>query len=124
LRGFLDLDVAHASEATIGLTDALGLHLVLDLDHVAREHHRRRHDRVPVAEDQRVDAVVFQAQLHRVDVGDRRLATGDVDRVAGRAERRDELAERRVQIVGIGMSDRPLSTHRIGQQHARAARRR
>ncbi len=99
-----------ASEATIGLSMPLAAHLLDHLDHDLREHHRRRDDRVPVAEDQRVDARILEAEADRVLVGLRRLAAGDVDRVAGGAERRDELAERRVEVGGIAISFRPLST--------------
>ena len=66
--------------------------------------------------------VVLEAEPDRVLVGLRRLAAGDVDRVAGRAERRDELAERGVEVRrASAISFRPLSTHGVGQQHARAA---
>src|SRR5437870_12706452 len=51
---------------------------------------------VPVAQDQRMDAGVFEPELDGVDIGDRRLAAGDIDRIASRAERRDKLAERQI----------------------------
>src|SRR6476661_7138008 len=54
--GFLDLDVA-GERGDHRLHKALGLHLLLHLDHVAGEYHRRRDDGVPVAEDQRMDAL-------------------------------------------------------------------
>ena len=87
VASFLDLDVA-GQRRHDRLLDTLGLHRVLDLDHVPGKHHRRRHDGVPVAEDQGMDARVFEPELHRVDIGDRRFAPGDVDGIAGRAERR------------------------------------
>src|SRR5258708_12379943 len=76
------------------LVDALRAVLLHYLGDHLGEYHRRRDDRVPVAEDQRVDALIFQSESDRVAVCGRRLATGDVDRVACRAEGRDELAER------------------------------
>src|SRR6202051_3951427 len=85
--GLLDLDVA-GERGDDRLHKTLRLHLLLHLDHVAGEHHRRGDDGVPVAEDQRMDALVGQTELDGVDIGDRRLAAGDVDRVAGGAERR------------------------------------
>ena len=66
----LDFDVA-GERGHDRLDEAFGLHLFFHLDHVAREHHRRRHDGVPIAEDQRVDALIRQAELDRVDIGDR-----------------------------------------------------
>ena len=121
LGGLLDLDVA-GERGDDRLVDALRLHLVDDLDHELREHHRRRDDRVPVAEDQRVDARILEAEADRVLVGLRRLAAGDVDRIAGGAERRDELAERRVEIGRHRHQREPVVDARVRQQHARAAR--
>jgi hypothetical protein len=109
LRRFLDLDVA-GQRGHDRLHLALGLHLLDDLDHQLGEDHRGRHDRVPVAENERVDAIVLEPELDGVLVGLRRLASGDVDRIAGRAEGRDELLERLVRSGGIVISDRPLST--------------
>jgi hypothetical protein len=45
-----------------------------------------------------VDARVFQAEPNRILVRLERLATGDVDPIAGGAKGRDELAKRGVQI--------------------------
>ena len=45
-----------------------------------------------------MDAIVLEPELDRVLVGRRRLATGDVDRISGRAERRNVLLERFVEI--------------------------
>ena len=80
-----------ASETDDGLLDAFGSHLVDDLDHLGCEHHRWRDDRVPVAEYQRMDAWVFEAELDRVLVRLRRLAAGDIDRVARGTEGRMNL---------------------------------
>jgi len=49
-----------------------------------------------------MDPLVRQAELDGVDIGDRRLAAGDVDRVAGRTERRNEFAERRTIRAKLG----------------------
>src|SRR6202049_3710479 len=51
LGGLLDLDVAR-ERGDHRLDEALGLHLLLHLHHVAGKHHRRGNDGVPVAEDQ------------------------------------------------------------------------
>src|SRR5512132_719795 len=50
---FLDLHVA-GERRNDRLVDALRLHLVDDFDDEDREHHRRRDDRVPVAQGDRV----------------------------------------------------------------------
>ena len=121
LRGLLDLDVA-GERRDDRLDDALGAHLLDHLHHVPREHHRRRHDRVPVAEDQRMDALVLEAEADRVHVRDGRLAAGDVHRVARRAERRDELAKRRVEIRRHGLQQlQTVVDAGVRQQHAGAA---
>src|SRR6476469_2745649 len=77
---FLDLDVT-CERRDDGLVDALRLHFLDDLDDEVGEHHRRRDDRVPVAEDERMDPRVLEAELDRVLVRRRRLAAGDLYRV-------------------------------------------
>ena len=98
-----------ASETTMGFSMPCS-HLVDDLDHLGCEHHRWRDDRVPVAEYQRMDAWVFEPELDRVLVRLRRLAAGDIDRVASGTEGRDELRNAASRSAGIAISDRPLST--------------
>src|SRR6202171_6501407 len=84
-RGFLNLDVA-GERCDDRLLDALGPHLLDDLDQFLGEHHRRCDDGVPVAKNERVDARVFEAQPDRVLVRLGRFATGDVNRIAGGAK--------------------------------------
>src|SRR5438874_979148 len=54
------------------------------------EDHRRRDDRVPVAENQRMDARLAERVANRVRIGRRWLATGDIDGIASGAKGRDE----------------------------------
>src|SRR5665213_3522573 len=118
LARLFDLDIAR-ERGDDRLVDPAGAELLDHFDDEPCEDHRRRHDRVPVAEDQRVDAVVLEPEPDRVLVRLRRLAAGDVDGVAGRPERRDELLERFVQ-VGIELHERePGVDDRVREQHAR-----
>ena len=64
---------------------------------------------------------VFQPQTHRVLVCRRRLPAGDVDRVAGRAKRRDELAKRSVQIRRHAHQGQAVVDTGIRQQHTGSA---
>src|SRR5689334_16759604 len=59
LRRLLDLDVA-GQRGHHRLVDALGPEFLDDVGDQFREHHRRRHDRVPVAQDEGVDPLVGQ----------------------------------------------------------------
>src|SRR5687767_14233325 len=79
LSRLLDLHVA-GERGDNRLVNALGLHLVDHADDQLREHHRRRDDRVPVTENERMDAGILEAELDRVAIGGRRLAASDVDR--------------------------------------------
>src|SRR5215467_5371911 len=97
LRGLLDFDVP-GKRGDDWLVYALGAHLLDHLDHGLGEHHRRRDDRVPVAQYQRMDAWLFEPESDRFLIRLRRLAAGDVDGIAGGSERRNELAERRVEV--------------------------
>ena len=90
------------------LLDAFRPHFVDHFDHDFRKHHRRCNDRVPVAENQRVDARIFEAEPDRVLVSLRRLAAGDIDGVARRTERGDELAESGVEIGRASCRERVL----------------
>jgi hypothetical protein len=81
------------------------------------EDHRWGHDGVPVAEDQGVDPVVLQTEPDRGLVRRRRLATGDVDRVARGTERRDELPERLVEVRWDVHEREAVLDTRVGQQH-------
>src|SRR3954447_23068585 len=85
LRGLLDLDVP-GERGHDRLLDALALVFLDHLGDDLREGHRGRDDRVPVAQHERVDPLVLEAQPDGVGVGLGGLAAGDVDRVAGRAE--------------------------------------
>src|SRR5581483_8771464 len=64
------------------------------------EHHRRRDDRVPVAEDERMDARLVESITNGVGISRRRLAAGDVHGISRGAEGRDELAKGGVDIRG------------------------
>ena len=66
-----------------------------------------------------MDAWVFEPELDRVLVRLRRLAAGDIDRVASGTEGRDELRNAVSRSAGIAISDRPLSTQHP-KQHAAA----
>jgi 3'-5' exoribonuclease len=59
LGGLLDLDVADQRRHD-RLVDPLAAHFFDHLGHQLREDHRRRDDRVPVAEDERVDARLLE----------------------------------------------------------------
>src|ERR1700691_4516465 len=120
LPPLLDLHVAREWSHD-RLLDAFGLHFVHDLHHQMREHHGRRDDGVPIAQDQRVDARILQSQADGVLIGLGRLAAGDVDRVPRRAEGRNELAEGGVEIGRNLHQVEAVVDAGIGQQHARAA---
>src|SRR6266576_2383343 len=62
------------------------------------EDHRRRDDRVPVAENQRMDARLAERVTNRVRISRRRLAAGAVHRIPRRAEGWDEFAKRSVHV--------------------------
>jgi hypothetical protein len=94
----------------------------LHLGHKMRKHHRRRDDRVPVAQNQRMDALVLKPEADGVLVGFGRLAAGNIDRIARRTKRRNELAESRIQIIGHFHQSQPVVETGIRQQHARSAR--
>ena len=65
---------------------------------------------------------VFEPELYRVDVGDRRFATGDVNRIARRSERRDEFAECSIEVRRNRHQGQLVIDAGIRQQHARTAR--
>ena len=64
---------------------------------------------------------VLEPQPNACSISRRRLAAGDVDRIAGRAEGRDELAKRRVEIGRHRHQLEPVVDAGIREQHARAA---
>src|SRR5690349_6826176 len=89
---FLDFDVAN-QRGHDRFIYTLGAHLLYDFGNQLRKYQRRRDDGVPVAEDKRVDAGILETQPNRVPVSRGRLATRDINRIPGRTEWRNELAE-------------------------------
>jgi hypothetical protein len=65
---------------------------------------------MPVAEDQRVNPGFLEAEANRVLIRLRRLAARDIDRIARGTERRDELAERGIEVGGRVVATRPPET--------------
>src|SRR5450755_467429 len=100
-----------------GLFNAFGAHVLHHLDHQSRKYHRWRDDRVPVAEYERVDALILEAEAHGVLIGRGRFATGNVDRVAGRTKRRDEFSKGSVQVWRHRHQRQAIVHARIRQQH-------
>jgi hypothetical protein len=77
-------------------------------------------DRVPVAQDERVDAIVFEPQANRILVRERRLAARDIDGISGSPERWNEFLNASSRSAGNFISERPASTHE-SESYARAA---
>src|SRR5882724_11053864 len=69
-----------------------------------------------------MDARILQTQAHGVLIGARRFTAGDVHRVPGGAERRNEFAKRGVEVGGHRHQRQTVVHAGIGEQHAGAAR--
>ncbi len=68
-----------------------------------------------------MDARILEPQADGVLVGRRRLAAGDVHRVAGGAEGRDEFAECGIQVFGHGHERQAVVHAGVREQHAGSA---
>ena len=77
-RGLDVLDDLHVADQRghDRLVDALGARLFHHLGQKLGEHHGRGDDRVPIAEDERVDAFFLEPELDRLAVSGGRLAAG------------------------------------------------